>query len=396
MQPAARLADLFGDTSNRGPNDPHPVYRRLRDETPVLPVTSWTGGTSYLLTRYEDVREALRDDTLFSNRSNERTVGAVFGRTIIEMDGREHLRHRNIITPALAPRALKGGFPAVVESIAHELIDGFAAARRADLVADFTFTFPLRVFTRILDLPVEDYDAFHRWSIDLTGVSDDPPAAFAASRAVGDYLRPIVEKRRAGAGADLISRLVHAEVEGEHLSDEEVISFLRLLVTAGAETTYHLIGSALYALLTHPAQLEELRGDPSLLQSTIDEVLRWESPIAITNREVLAPTQVAGVEIPAGAGIVLAIGSANRDERNFPEPDRFDLRRSPNEHVAFGFGKHYCAGSRLAYLEAQVGLRTLLDRLPGLRLDPDQACGLVGFAFRGPDHLPVLFDPTPA
>jgi cytochrome P450 len=392
MQPSSSLAALFGSTTNRGPNDPYPVYRRLRDESPVLPVTSWTGGNSYLLTRYDDVREALRNDALFSNRSNERTVGAVFGRTIIEMDGREHLRHRNIITPALAPRALKGGFPAAVASIAHELIDRFAADGRADLVADFTFTFPLRVFTLILDLPVEDYDAFHRWSIDLTGVSDDPPAALEASRLVADYLRPIVEKRRAEEGGDLISRLVHAEVEGERLSDEEVISFLRLLVTAGAETTYHLIGSALYALLTHPEQLEELRADPSLLQSTIDETLRWESPISITNREVLSPTEVGGVAIPAGAGIVLAIGSANRDERKFPEPDRFDIHRSPNEHVAFGFGKHYCAGSRLAYLEARVGLRALLDRLPGLRLDPGQDCGLVGFAFRGPDRLPVLFE----
>ena len=293
MQSAASLTELFGGTTNRGPNNPHPVYRRLRRESPVLPIISLTGDASYLLTRYEDVRDTLRNDAVFSNRANERVVGAVFGRTIIEMDGREHLRHRNIVTPALAPRALKGGFAERVASIAHELIDGFAADGRVDLVSAFTFTFPLRVFTQILGLPVEDYDTFRRWAMELTAIADDTPAAFAASRTLADYLRPIVEKRRAEPRADLISRLVCAEIEGESLSDEEVISFLRLLVSAGAETTYHLIGSALYALLTHPAALEELRADRSLLQATIDETLRWECPVAITNRELVAPAQVA-------------------------------------------------------------------------------------------------------
>ncbi len=392
MQSAASLIKLFGGTTNRGPNNPHPVYRRLRRESPVLPIISLTGDASYLLTRYEDVRETLRHDAVFSNRANERVVGAVFGRTIIEMDGREHLRHRNIVTPALAPRALKGDFPALVASIAHELIDDFAGDGRADLVSAFAFTFPLRVFTQILGLPVEDYDTFRRWAMELTAIADDTPAAFAASRTLADYLRPIVEKRRAEPRADLISRLVCAQVEGESLSDEEVISFLRLLISAGAETTYHLIGSALYALLTHAAAFEELRADRSLLQPTIDETLRWECPVAITNRELVAPARVGGVEIPAGAGVVLAIASANRDEEQFEEPDRFDIHRSPNDHLSFGFGKHFCAGSRLAYLEAQVALGALLDRLPGLRLDPDQACGITGFAFRGPDRLPVLFE----
>jgi cytochrome P450 len=392
MQSAASLAELFGPVTNRGASDPHPVYRRLRRESPVLPIVGLMGDESYLLTRYEDVRETLRHDAVFSNRANERVVGAVFGRTIIEMDGREHLRHRNIVTPALAPRALKGDFPELVASIAHELIDRFAADGRVDLVSAFTYTFPLRVFTQILGLPVEDYDTFRRWAMELTAIADDTPAAFAASRTLADYLRPIVEKRRAEPRADLISRLVCAQVEGESLSDVEVISFLRLLISAGAETTYHLIGSALYALLTHTEALEELRADRSLLQPTIDETLRWECPVAITNRELVAPARVGGVEIPARAGVVLAIASANRDEQHFAEPDRFDIHRSPNDHLSFGFGKHFCAGSRLAYLEAQVALGALLDRLPGLRLDPDASCGITGFAFRGPDRLPVLFD----
>ncbi len=381
---------LFPGTDGRPPRPPHEVYRALRAERPVAPM-SRDVGTAYLVTRYGDVQEALRNDALFSNRSNAPTIGAVMGRTIIEMDGREHLRHRNLITPSLAPRALRGDFPKLVESIAHELIDAFASRGRAELVAEFTFTYPLRVFTRILGIPSADYAAVHRWSIELTGIQQDPERAHAASRAMGDYLAAAMREQGERGQPGLIGRLLEAEVDGERLTHEEVVSFLRLLVIAGAETTYHLLGSGLFALLTRPERLEALRADRTLMGSFLDEALRWESPIQWVTRETLAPTALSGVELPASTPLLVAIGSANRDESVFPDADEFDLRRDPNPHLAFGFGRHYCAGSRLALLEARVALDALLDRLPDLRLEPEAACAIDGLAFRGPDELPVRF-----
>jgi cytochrome P450 len=387
------IEQLFGGSLIEPVRDPYPVYARLRAEEPVKAVRG-LDQRLYLVTRYEDVREALRDDATFSNRSNARGISLVMGRTIVEMDGREHLRHRGLITPALAPRALKGDFPELVAAIAHDLIDAFAAQGRADLVESFTFTYPLRVFTRILGCPAEDCERVHRWGIDLTGVATDPVRGLEAARCLGDYLRPVVEKRRSEPTDDLISRLVEGEVDGQRLSDEELISFLRLLVVAGAETTYHLMGSALFGLLAQPGALARVREDRALVAPLLDEALRWESPVQIVTRETTEATALGGVEIPAGASVILGVGSANRDERRFEDPDRFDLQRPDNEHLAFGLGKHYCAGSRLAYLEAQVGLEALLDRLPGLRREPGAESRIVGLAFRGPDRLPVRFDPS--
>ena len=387
----ATTVELFGASEMSSIRDPYPVYRRLRRAQPVVPIKLLTG-VSYLVTRYDDVLQVLKDDALYSNRANAKGISLVMGRTIVEMDGREHLRHRSLITPYLAPRALRGDFPKLVESIAHELIDQFVDHGRADLVPLFTFSFPLRVFTRILGLQVEDYDAIHNWGIDLTSFAGDPERGFAAAGALADYLRPVLEKRKLEPTGDLISNLAHAEVDGNRLTDEEIISFLRLLVIAGAETTYHLIGSALLALMTHPAQLGEVRADRSKLLPALDETLRWEAPVQLVTRQTTRAVSIAGVDIPAEADLLVAIGSANRDESRFENPDRFDIHRGPVEHLAFGFGKHYCAGSRLACMEAKIALDALLDRLPNLRLDRSQECGVVGLAFRGPDRLPVFFD----
>jgi cytochrome P450 len=391
--PALDLDDLLRAGPLEPVADPYSVYARLRREEPVRAIeTPFFQG--YFVSRFDDVRAILKDDELFSSRSNgERGIALVMGRTLIGMDGRAHLKHRALITPALAPRALRGDFPGLVDRIAQGLIDAFAAKGAADLVPDFTFLYPLRVFTEILGLVPDEVETFHRWAIDLSHVAEDPPRAISASQKMKDYLAPVVEQKRSRPGDDLISLLATAEVEGERLSDEEVISFLRLLVIAGAETTYHLMGSTLFALLSDPALLAAVRADRRRIAPLLNEALRWESPIQIVTREVMADTEVAGTAIPRGVDVIVCIGSANRDERVFPRPDRFDPDRTGEPHIAFGFGKHYCAGSRLALLEATVGLEALLDRLPGLRFDPESGpARIVGFAFRGPDHLRVRFD----
>ena len=215
-----------------------------------------------------------------------------------------------------------------------------------------------------------------------------------AAQKIVDYLRPILEERRREPREDLVSTLLHTEVEGERLTEEEVLGFLRLLLPAGAETTYRLTGSLIFALLSHPAVLEEVRADRTVLPLAIEETLRWESAVQYVSRETAVDTEVAGVALPAGTLLMLAIGSANRDETRFARPDSFEPRREDvSAHLAFGFGEHFCLGSNLARLEATAALTALLDRLPNLRFEPGKASTIVGMAFRSPDHLPVLFDP---
>jgi len=391
-QETLSLEDLMSAGLLEPIEDIHSVYARLRRDEPVRRIES-PFFKGVFVSRLAEVHAVLRDDETFSSRSNgDRGIALVMGRTIIGMDGREHLRHRALITPALAPRALRGDFPKLVEGIAHELIDGFAAKGSANLVPDFTFVYPLRVFTEILGLPADDVVKFHNWAIDLSHVAKDPQRGLVASAKMKDYLAPLVEQKRAHPGDDLISKLATAEVDGTKLDDEEVISFLRLLVLAGAETTYHLLGNALVALLQDPALLELVRADRSRIAALLDETLRWECPVQIITRETVRDTTLAGTAISKGTDIIVGIGSANRDESRFPDADRFDIDRKGESHIAFGFGKHYCAGSRFALLEATVALDALLDRLPDLRPDPEaEPSRVVGTAFRGPDHLRVRF-----
>lgn len=354
-----------------------------------------TGYQGHLVTRHADVLAMLLDDATFSNRATAKGIGLVLGRTITEMDGAEHARHRALIMPSLLPRALKGEFLERVRAIADERIDNFVARGAGDLVEEFTFTYPLRVFTHILGIPADEVDTVHRWAIDLTRVGADPLKGFQASQALADYFAPILAERRREPRADMISQLVQAEVEGQRLSDEEVTSFLRLLVIGGAETTYHLLGSALYALLTHPEAMKAVLADPGRIGAVIDETLRWEGPIGILFRETTRPVRIGDVSLPEGERVLVALGSANRDEHVYPDPDewRLDRDRETNPHLAFGQGRHYCAGSRLALVEARIGLEAILGRLPKLVLSPTQRGGVVGLAFRGPAHLDVTWDP---
>ncbi|MEW6269939.1 MAG: cytochrome P450 [Thermodesulfobacteriota bacterium] len=382
---------LFGGSIMSPVPDPYPVYRRLRHERPVIPLEGPLG-RSHMITRYDDVYRALKDGATFSSRGNARGIGLVMGRTILEMEGAEHLRQRRLVTPAFSPRALRAGLDGVVERVVHQLVDAFERDGQADLVSQFTFTFPLRVVAHVMGLPIADFEQFHHWALELLSISDDPERGFAAAQRIVDYLRPILEERRRAPKDDLVSTLVHAEVDGQRLSEEEVLSFLRLLLPAGAETTYRLTGSLIYALLAHRDAMDEVLADRTALDRAIEETLRWEAAVQYVSRETTREVEVAGVRLAAGELVMLAIGSANRDETRFADPDRFDMHRgNVAEHLAFGFGEHFCLGSNLARLEARIALNVLLDRLPNLRLAPGEDCRIVGLAFRSPDRLPVVF-----
>ena len=385
------LEELFGGHFMTEVSDPYPTYARLRHAAPIqhvdLPLAP-----GYIVSRYDDVMTVFKDAALFSSRANAKGIGLVMGKTILEMDGGEHARHRNIVSMAFVPKALKGQLPETIQRIAHDMIDGFARDGHTDLVARFARTFPLRVIAHIIGVPIEDYETFKRWSLDVISFADDPGRGFDSAQKVVDYLCPVLQQRRSEPRDDLLSVLAHAEVDGHRLSDEEIYSFLKLLLPAGSDTTYRLIGSTLFALLTHPDQFDAVRSERSKIGAALDETLRWEAPVQYASRETTAPTVLSGTDLPEGAMLLTAIGSANRDERHFADPDRFDVERHIDEHMAFGFGRHFCLGSHLARLEGTVALNALFDQLPNLRLDRTQPCGVVGLAFRSPNRLPVLFD----
>lgn len=373
--------------------DPYPLFAVMRQTQPVVRVSQF-GRDAWMVSRYGDVARVLRDNETFSSRANS-ALQEVMGRTIIEMDGREHQKHRSIVQHAFHFKSIAAVESSMVETL-HRLVDRFAADGRANLVEQFSEPFPIRVIARIAGVPIEDFDLFKQHALDIIGHAKDPERGLAASRAVREFLLPLIAERRAAPADDVLSRLCTGEVDGQRLTDEEIVSFMRLLLPAGAETTFRLIGSTLFALLSNPEALEQVRADRSLVGAAIEETLRWETPVLFVARETTAPVELSGVEIPAGAAVTPVIGSANRDEAHFPDPDRWDLHRGADDHLSFGGGRHFCLGYHLAKLEARLAIEVALDRLPGLRLDPERPASIVGLAFRSPRDLHVLFDPAPA
>lgn len=388
--PVMTMEKLFGGTMMSPVEDPYPVYRRLREEQPVLAVNTMMG-VNYLVTRYEDVATVLRDSATFSSRANARGIGMVMGRTLLEMDGVEHVRHRNLIAPFFSPLAMRSTMPPVVDAVVQELIDEFAGRGAVDLVARFTFVFPMRVIAHIIGVPIDDHAAFHRMALDLISIADDPARGFAASEALVTFLTPLIEERRARPGDDLLSKLLCAEVDGHRLSDDEVLGFLRLLLPAGADTTYRLTGSVLWILLRDRDLMQRVLANRGLLDDVIQEILRWEAPVQLVSREATRDVELAGCAIPDGEILSGMIGAANRDPAKFADPDTFVVDRRNDDHLGFGFGQHYCAGSHLARLEARTAVNAILDRLPNLRLDATEPSRIVGLAFRSPNRLPVVF-----
>lgn len=242
---------------------------------------------------------------------------------------------------------------------------------------------------------MEDHDQFATWAEEINMGPLHHERGMAASVGMREYLEPLVADRRAQPTGDLLSELVHAEVDGERLTDEKIYGFLRLLLPAGAETTFRVMGNALVALLTHPAELARVVADLGLIPEVIEETLRWETSVTMVSRIATVDAEVAGCPIAAGSPVNVLTGSADRDADRFADADEWKLGRPQQHHLAFGTGPHQCLGMHLARLELRAGLEAILRRLPNLRLDPDAPRPTIqGYAFRGPDTLPVLFDPT--
>jgi cytochrome P450 len=341
---------------------------------------------------FDAVQQVLRDNETFSSRSYEDFMGPVMGHTILEMDEPEHHTYRAIVQQAFSRATLERWEVEAIAPIVDEHIDAFEDRGHAELVRELTFPFPVNVIARLLGLPREDVPEFHRLAVEIISVGFDMERGLAASRALGEYFGGILRQRRAAPADDLMSTLALAELDGQHLTDEEIFAFLRLLLPAGAETTYRSSSNLLVGLLTNPDQLDALRSDRSLMPQAIEEGLRWEPPLLQIPRRATRDTVVEGVEIPAGSMVVVNMGSANHDEHYWNDPERFDISRPPKQHLAFAFGPHMCLGMHLARLETRVVLSRLLDRLPGLRADPAaELPSISGVVFRAPMALPVVW-----
>ena len=384
--------------------DPYPDYAAMRRRAPIerVDLKKLMGemvkslGTNlpevYVASSYAAVSEVLRDGKRFSSAGYKATIGLVMGPTILVMDEPEHGRYRSLIQTAFRTKALKKWEHELVGPIINGYIDQFIDRGRADLVRELTFPFPVYVIAGLLGLPKEDLPRFHRWAVGLISVGFDFANGLAASKKLGEYLTPIIESRRANPQEDIISVLAQAELEGTRLDNEHILGFLRLLLPAGAETTYRSSSNLIFALLTHPEQLDAVRRDRSLIARAMEEGLRWETPLTGIGRVCTEDTEVCGVKIPKGVMVQVSLGAANRDETRWDRPDEFDIFRPPKQHMAFAFGPHRCLGMDLARMETEVLLNALFDRLPNLRLDPAaDDVHITGRIFRAPRRLPVLF-----
>jgi cytochrome P450 len=402
--------------------NPYPLYARLREEGTVRPVQHPMGTTFWLVTGYEESRAVL-NDTRFSKHPrhapqwmrdlglSSETEGPT-GVNMLNSDPPDHTRLRRLVSRGFTPRRVEALRPRVQE-IADALIDRVAPLGRADLIDAFAYPLPITVISELIGVPEEDRADFRSWTTAMLLSpfdEDQRERRNAGIEAINGYLADLVSRKRHELDhrmtdeeqPDLLSALVStADTEDGSLSERELVGMLNLLLVAGHETTVNLIGNGTVALMRHPDQLRLLRDDPGLLPSAIEEMLRYDGPVEQgTLRVAVEDVQVGGVTIPAGSQVTVALAAADRDPGRFPDPDRFDIRRQDNAHVAFGHGLHFCLGAPLARMEAEIAFRALLERLPGLALacPPDrlrQRPG-TGALFRGYAEVPVTFVPSGA
>jgi cytochrome P450 len=384
----AQFSGVAGDVRN-----PYPDFHQKRTETPVAQLEDG----SWEVYPYDMVAAVMRDNETFCSGSIRELMSVVMGPfPLVGMDEPEHRRLRSLVSQAFRQRMLAHWDDDLVVPVVNEMIDRFVERGQAELVEEFTYRYPVQVISEILGLPREDHEYFHPRALAVINVAVRPDEGILASTELREYFAKVVDERRANPGDDLISQLVQAELEGEVLGDEEIFSFLRLLMPAGAETTYRATGSFIYGLLTNPDQLEALKADRSLMPQAIEESIRWEGPLLITSREVAKDTELAGIKLPKGTMIVTNVGSANHDPKRWDNGDEFDIFRAPQPHIAFGAGVHMCLGIHLARMEMSTAMNLVLDRLPNLRPDADRweanDVHIHGEKFRSPTTLPVLFD----
>jgi cytochrome P450 len=390
------MMDLLSDDLRR---NPFPLYEQLRSGSPLLHEPQ---NDMWLLFDYESVKRAMTDHEAFSSMVSSPTGKAPDW--LVFADPPRHTKLRAIIMRAFTPRSIANLEPRVRE-LSRELLNQTIERGEMDLVADYSNLLPAMVISEMIGIPLADRSRFLRWGDVIMKLSytlssgEQVEQAMKENAAVKEemraYLAEILAQRRKAPKDDLLTRLVEAEVDGERLTEEEILGFFQLLLSAGTETTTNVISNAILCLLEHPDQLARLRAELGLLPSAIEEVIRYRSPAQLMFRGTRTDVELHGQVIPAGKLVLPVIGSANRDPRQFKDPDRFDIARNPNPHIAFGHGIHFCLGAALARLESRVALSDLLERMQGFELASTEPWEpRKGLHVHGPARLPIRFEPA--
>jgi pimeloyl-[acyl-carrier protein] synthase len=389
--------------------DPYPLYHQLRAADPVhrSPLGFW------VLTRHADVLAVLRDARMSRDpRRSERMELLRSSAEVDELlsseeaapsmlfvDPPDHTRLRALVTKAFTPGAVERLRPRI-EAIVAELLDRAVNAGEMDVVEDLAYPLPVTVICELFGVPEPDRDRFRAWSRELVRLldplvpADSLERALRARQALRAYLRELIAERRAHPTGDLLTALIATEDQGRQLSEPELVSMCVLLLVAGHETTVNLIANGTLALLRNPEARAGLRVGAELPGSAVEELLRYDSPVQFTSRHALADLEIGGRHVRAGETAISVLGAANRDPAQFPDPDRLDLARAPNRHLAFGGGIHFCLGAPLARVEARIAIGALLARLPGLELGPRPPVRRDTVTLRGLSSLPVTVSPV--
>jgi cytochrome P450 len=403
-----RLADVLQPEYRQ---NPYALYQQLRAIAPVSAGSEHV----FVVTGYAAAQAALHDARLSAERMNidvdalpeeaRQRIGPVaqaITRQLLWIDPPHHTRLRALVSKAFTPRVIEAMRPRI-QALVEDLLDAVQGAGQMDVIRDLAYPLPAIVIAELLGVPAGDRDRFKVWSdafvTFLDGSTLTPETELQALGAIGEfvaYFHAMVRERRAAPRDDLLQALIAAEERGDALTEEELISNCMLLLAAGHETTTNLIGNGLLALLRYPDQLLALREDPALAPSAVNELLRYESPVQLTDRVAIADLELEGVSVRAGQYVSIVLGAANRDPAQFPDPDRLDIRRQDNRHLSFGYGIHFCLGAALARLEGQVALTTVLRRLPEMRLAIGEPVWHHSVVFRALQSLPITFTPTPA
>jgi cytochrome P450 len=377
--------------------DPYPLYEQLRAEEPV----SWLPAVGlWLVTRWNDVEQVDRSPEVFTAQTEPSTLNRTFGKNLLGSEGPYHKRIRSIIEPAFRPGSVRPYIDAVIVPAANELLDKFAGRGEADLMNEFCEPLSVRVLKQVLGLTSLDDDTLRRWFADLAvGAANfeaDPAkqaVADAASREVDQTVQQLLDKLSAEPDDSILSRMLRSEVDGERLSHREIQSNLKVMIVGGMQEPGDAVGIGMWALLSHPDQAEQVRADPRMIKPAAEESFRWHSPVGTSTRQVTRPATLTEAELQPGALVAAVVASANRDERRWTDPARFDIHRREGPHLAFATGAHHCVGAWLARAETRTAFRVLFERLPRLRLDGERPIELRGWEFRRPLHLHVRWDP---